>query len=216
MASALGLTRKSSSYCRQNSVPESRLGDLMRLARERGRGRDHRARAGLVGPTVRGVRRDDRSAHCPPPADVRNRRNPRWHVPGLADAARHGATMTDQLFEDAPVAVSLKRHLPSAEREVRLRRQAYPNRIATKRMSAAKAAEEITAMEVSAETLRGLIEERRRPAYGSFNAISTLGPTGSPRAGGYRGSWPPWLGRMAPTACSSPERMSHERLFRPR
>jgi hypothetical protein len=37
LASALGLTRKSSSYCRQNGVPESRLGDRMRLARERGR-----------------------------------------------------------------------------------------------------------------------------------------------------------------------------------
>jgi hypothetical protein len=69
--------------------------------------------------------------------------------------------MTDQLFEDAPVAVSLKRQQQCAEREVRLRRQAYPNRIATKRMSAAKAAEEVTAMEASAETLRGLIEERR-------------------------------------------------------
>jgi hypothetical protein len=51
--------------------------------------------------------------------------------------------MTDQLFEDAPVAVSLKRQQQCAEREVRLRRQAYPNRIATKRMSAAKATEEI-------------------------------------------------------------------------
>jgi hypothetical protein len=37
LASALGLTRKSSSYYRQNGVPESRLGDLMSLARERGR-----------------------------------------------------------------------------------------------------------------------------------------------------------------------------------
>jgi hypothetical protein len=37
LASALGLARKSSSYCRQNGVPESRLGDLMRLARDRGR-----------------------------------------------------------------------------------------------------------------------------------------------------------------------------------
>ena len=37
LAFALGLTRKSSSHCRQNGVPESRLGDLMRLTRERGR-----------------------------------------------------------------------------------------------------------------------------------------------------------------------------------
>jgi hypothetical protein len=102
LASALGLTRKSSSHCRQNGVPGESARRPDALARERGRGQDHRARAGLVGPTVRGVRRDDRSAHCPPPADVRSRRNPRWDVPGLADAARHGATMTDQLFEDAP------------------------------------------------------------------------------------------------------------------
>jgi hypothetical protein len=51
--------------------------------------------------------------------------------------------MTHQLFEEASVAVSLKRQLQCAEREVRLSRRAYPNRIATKRMSAAKAAEEI-------------------------------------------------------------------------
>jgi hypothetical protein len=51
--------------------------------------------------------------------------------------------MTNQPFEDAPDAVGLKRQLQGAEREVRLRRQAYPSYIATRRMSAAKAAEEI-------------------------------------------------------------------------
>jgi hypothetical protein len=51
--------------------------------------------------------------------------------------------MTDQLFEDAPAAASSKRQLQCAEREVRRRRRACPNRIATKRMSAAKATEEI-------------------------------------------------------------------------
>jgi hypothetical protein len=51
--------------------------------------------------------------------------------------------MTHQLFEEASVAVSLKRQLQCAERKVRLSRRAYPNRIANKRMSAAKAAEEI-------------------------------------------------------------------------
>jgi hypothetical protein len=56
---------------------------------------------------------------------------------------RHGAAMTDQLFEEAPIALSLKRQLPCAEREVRCRHHAHPNRIATKRTSAAKAVEEI-------------------------------------------------------------------------
>jgi hypothetical protein len=56
--------------------------------------------------------------------------------------------------------VSLKRQIQAVEREIRLRKQLYPQRVAVRRMSAKKAAEELAAMEAVAATLRDLIGAR--------------------------------------------------------
>jgi hypothetical protein len=57
--------------------------------------------------------------------------------------------------------VCLQRQLECVRREIRIRRQIYPTRIATSRMSAGKARYELAAMEAVAETLVALIEGRR-------------------------------------------------------
>ena len=48
-----------------------------------------------------------------------------------------------------------------AERELNLRRQVYPNRVLTRRMSRKQADEEIDKMRVIAETLADLAERER-------------------------------------------------------
>ena len=50
--------------------------------------------------------------------------------------------------------VTLARMLQAAEREVAMRRKAYPNMVAKKRMTAEEAAEEINAMQGIVEVLR--------------------------------------------------------------
>ena len=64
-----------------------------------------------------------------------------------------------ELF-DVARSVSLERQLEGAERELRLRRQVYPNRVAQRRMTQAKADEEIAVMEAIGATLRELIAAR--------------------------------------------------------
>jgi hypothetical protein len=66
----------------------------------------------------------------------------------------------DRLLLDAP-SVSLQRQLEAIRREIKLRRQVYPTRIATRRMSARKAAEEIAVMQAIEQTLLDLIAGRR-------------------------------------------------------
>jgi hypothetical protein len=61
---------------------------------------------------------------------------------------------------DAP-SVSLQRQLEAIRREIKLRRQVYPQRIATRRMSAKKAADEIAVMQAIEQTLLDLIAGRR-------------------------------------------------------
>lgn len=58
--------------------------------------------------------------------------------------------------------ITLRRMLEAAEREVRLRRRVYPNRIETGRMTARLAREEIEVMEAIAAHLRPLAEEEDR------------------------------------------------------
>lgn len=64
------------------------------------------------------------------------------------------------LLLDAP-SVSLERQLEAVRREIRIRKRVYVTRIATRRMSAKRAAEEIACMEAVAETLVALLEGRR-------------------------------------------------------
>ena len=61
---------------------------------------------------------------------------------------------------DAP-SVSLEVQLAAVERELKIRKQIYGQRVATRRMSARKAAHELAAMAAVAETLRALIAGRR-------------------------------------------------------
>lgn len=79
------------------------------------------------------------------------------------DAAENScctAPTQDHRLIDAPL-VCLQRQLECVRREIRIRRQIYPTRIATSRMSAGKARYELAAMEAVAETLVALIEGRR-------------------------------------------------------
>jgi hypothetical protein len=57
-------------------------------------------------------------------------------------------------------SLSLERQLDAVRREIKLGKQTYPTRIATRRMSARKATEEIACMEAVAEILVELIEGR--------------------------------------------------------
>jgi hypothetical protein len=66
----------------------------------------------------------------------------------------------DRLLLDAP-SVSLQRQLEAIRREIKLRRQVYPQRIATRRMSAKKATEEIAVMQAIEATLFDRIAGRR-------------------------------------------------------
>jgi hypothetical protein len=78
-------------------------------------------------------------------------------------AAVNSAPLPDNqqdLLLDAP-SVSLQRQLEAIRREIKLRRQVYPQRIATRRMSARKAAEEIAVMQAIEATLLDLIAGRR-------------------------------------------------------
>jgi hypothetical protein len=60
---------------------------------------------------------------------------------------------------DLPAHVSLRRQLRAAERELALRKRVYPTRIACRRMSRAKAADELAAMAAIVDTLAGLLGE---------------------------------------------------------
>lgn len=53
-----------------------------------------------------------------------------------------------------PTTVTLPRMIQAAEREVTMRRKAYPHMVAKKRMTAEEAAEEINAMQGIVEVLR--------------------------------------------------------------
>ena len=53
--------------------------------------------------------------------------------------------------------VTIERQLQAAERELALRRRVYPRWIEKKKMTQAKADDEIAAMEAITETLRGLM-----------------------------------------------------------
>jgi hypothetical protein len=69
------------------------------------------------------------------------------------------SAVTAPLLIDAP-SVSLRRQLEAIRREIKLRKQVYPQRIATRRMSARKAAEEIACMQAIEATLLDLIAGR--------------------------------------------------------
>jgi hypothetical protein len=80
-------------------------------------------------------------------------------IPGRGMARRGGGPGMSALLIDAP-SVSLQRQLQCVRREIKIRRQVYLGRVATRRMSAKKAAEEIVAMQAIEETLVALIERR--------------------------------------------------------
>lgn len=58
------------------------------------------------------------------------------------------------LFPDAQPAVSLARQIEAVEREIRLRRQVFPRRVANGTMTQRLAETEIAAMEAVLATLR--------------------------------------------------------------
>jgi hypothetical protein len=64
------------------------------------------------------------------------------------------------LFAGA-VSVSLERQIEAVRREIKLRRQVYPNRVFQKRMSQLKADEEIAVMQAVEATLMRLMEASR-------------------------------------------------------
>jgi hypothetical protein len=57
--------------------------------------------------------------------------------------------------------ISTEDKLKCAEREVRRRKQVYPNRVETGRMSASEAAYELACMDAIAEHFRGLVQSER-------------------------------------------------------
>jgi hypothetical protein len=59
-----------------------------------------------------------------------------------------------ELFPDAPEAVSLRRQLACASRELFMRQRVYPGRVKVGRMTEADAREEIAAMRAIVQTLR--------------------------------------------------------------
>lgn len=60
------------------------------------------------------------------------------------------------LFSDLPRAVSLDRQIRAVEREIDMRRQVYPKRVADGRMSQKFADEEVAVMEAVLATLKGI------------------------------------------------------------
>ncbi|MBX9697889.1 MAG: hypothetical protein K2X74_00575 [Acetobacteraceae bacterium] len=62
--------------------------------------------------------------------------------------------MSSDLFPDAGNMVSLARQIACIERELRMRRQVYPRRVADARMTQRAADDEIAAMEAALATLR--------------------------------------------------------------
>jgi hypothetical protein len=66
----------------------------------------------------------------------------------------------ERLLLDAP-SVGLEVQLAAVERELKIRKQIYRQRVAVRRMSARKAAHELAAMAAVAETLRALIAGMR-------------------------------------------------------
>jgi hypothetical protein len=71
-------------------------------------------------------------------------------------------TNAPALFADAP-SVSLERQLECVRREIRLRRQVYPNRVFQKRMSQRKADEELAVMQAVEATLAKLMAREDAP-----------------------------------------------------
>lgn len=69
--------------------------------------------------------------------------------------------MDDTLFPDAPEQVSIERQIKCVQRELKLRRRVYPNRIETGRMSPAYAMEEIAVMRAVLATLEAVQQKER-------------------------------------------------------
>jgi hypothetical protein len=76
-----------------------------------------------------------------------------------SDSCSAAATQDLRLIDAK--SVSLERQLACIQREIRIRKQVYVTRVATRRMTARKAAAEIACMEAVAATLRDLLEEQR-------------------------------------------------------
>lgn len=68
---------------------------------------------------------------------------------------------TTGLFPDAPLAVSLRRQIAAASREVFQRQRVYPRLVSGGKMTQAEADEEIACMKAIVETLRELEMGRR-------------------------------------------------------
>jgi hypothetical protein len=72
--------------------------------------------------------------------------------------------MTEATFAQRDDVIRLEQQLASVRREIKIRRQVYPTRIATHRMSQRKADHELAAMQAIEQTLLYLLDQEQADA----------------------------------------------------